>query len=123
MICEEHPILGVRRKGSLVGNGKENNTEKNNTVKNNTVKSSTIKIYFEGAELAAEEGEPIAVALLAAGIKDFRITRKRREPRGVYCAIGRCTDCMMVVDGQANVRTCITPATDGMQVERITLPR
>ena len=39
------------------------------------------------------------------------------EPRGVYCAMGRCTDCMMIVDGEPNVRTCITPVRDGMRVQ------
>jgi len=99
----EHPILGMRREKPVLGNRR---------------KGKIVKIFFEGAELPAEEGEPIAVALLAAGIKDFRITRKKREPRGIYCANGRCTDCMMIVDGQSNVRTCITPVTDGMRVER-----
>ena len=34
-----------------------------------------------------------------------------------FCAIGRCTDCVMVVDGKPNVRTCITPLAEGMTVE------
>jgi len=77
-----------------------------------------VKINFEGIEIMANKGEPIATALMNAGIKDLRYTRKHHEPRGVYCAIGRCTDCMMVVNGQANVRTCITVVEDGMSVER-----
>ena len=36
-----------------------------------------------------------------------RYTAKRHEARGVFCAIGRCTDCVMVVDGRPNVRTCM----------------
>ena len=94
MKYEEHPIIGVRKKGR------------------------NVKIFFEGKEITAEEGEPVAVALLEAGIKDFRVTRKKHEARGVYCAIGRCTDCMMVVDGLSNVRTCVTPVVEGMRVER-----
>ena len=38
------------------------------------------------------------------------------EPRGVFCAIGRCTDCVMVVNGKPNIRTCITPLEEGMDV-------
>lgn len=94
MRIKEHPILG-----------KEPNAKK-------------IKILFEGKEIVANEDEPIATALMNAGIMDFRRTRVLGEARGVYCAIGRCTDCMMIVDGQPNVRTCITPAKDGMTVER-----
>ena len=41
---------------------------------------------------------------------------KEHKPRGIFCAIGRCTDCVMVVDGVPNVRTCITPLVAGMDV-------
>ena len=54
---------------------------------------------------------------MAAGIKSFRTTAKRNEQRGIFCAIGRCTDCMMVVDGIPNTRTCVTMVKDGMKVE------
>ena len=45
-----------------------------------------------------------------------RYTSKRHEPRGIFCAIGRCTDCVMVVDGVPNIRTCVTPLHEGMDV-------
>ena len=76
-----------------------------------------ITIEVDGQPIPAFEGEPIAAALLAAGYKVFRYTVKKGEPRGVFCAIGRCTDCVMTVDGRPNVRTCITPAVDGMKVQ------
>lgn len=76
-----------------------------------------ITIEVDGQLVPAFEGEPIAAALLAAGYKVFRYTVKKGEPRGVFCAIGRCTDCVMTVDGRPNVRTCITPAVDGMKVQ------
>ena len=59
---------------------------------------------------------PMSV-LMNAGIRVFRTTAKRGEPRGIFGAIGRCTDCMMVVNGIPNVRTCITPVEYGMPVE------
>ena len=77
-----------------------------------------VTLYFNGKPIDAVEGEPIAAALLNAGIKGFRTTAKRHEPRGVFCSIGRCTDCMMVVDGVPNTRTCVTAVRDGMRVER-----
>jgi len=70
----------------------------------------------DGKTLTGYEGEPVAAALLAAGIRVHRLTRKARAPRGVFCAIGRCTDCVMVVDGRPNVRTCVTPLKEGMDV-------
>ncbi|MBO5573753.1 MAG: (2Fe-2S)-binding protein [Clostridium sp.] len=79
--------------------------------------SARITIYYNGQPIEALDGEPIAAALMNAGIKAFRTTQKRHEPRGIFCAIGRCTDCMMVVDGHPNTRTCVTPVRDGMRVE------
>ena len=89
----EHPILGVPQKGSLVS------------------------FTYDGKKIQGYEGEPIAAALRVAGVMAHRYTAKRHEPRGVFCAIGRCTDCVMVVDGKPNVRTCITPLKEGMVVE------
>ena len=76
-----------------------------------------ITITVDGRSIPAFEGEPIAAALLAAGYRVSHRTAKKSEPRGIYCAIGRCTDCVMIVNGRPNVRTCVTPAADGMRVE------
>jgi predicted molibdopterin-dependent oxidoreductase YjgC len=77
----------------------------------------TAVIEVDGKKIPAVEGEPIAAALLAAGIKTFRHTHKNHRPRGIFCAIGRCTDCVMIVDGVPNVRTCVTPVVDGMVIQ------
>ncbi len=77
-----------------------------------------VKIYIDGRELMVYEGEMIAAALIANGINIFRYTKHKNKPRGIYCGIGRCTDCVMVVDGIPNVRTCITPVKDGIIIER-----
>jgi len=76
-----------------------------------------VEFTFDGKKILAYEGEPIAAALMAAGIKILHYTEKAKEPRGVFCAIGRCNDCVMTVDGIPNVRTCITPVTAGIKVE------
>ena len=78
--------------------------------------SRKVTLYLKGELIEAFEGEPVATALMAAGYRVLRYTNKHHEPRGVFCALGRCTDCMMTVDGQPNVRTCITPVRDGMMV-------
>ena len=80
-------------------------------------KTKKVTIYFEGKNIEAFEGEPVAAALIAAGIKVFHRTAKRNDPRGYFCAIGVCTDCVMVVNDQPNVRTCVTPVEDGMKIE------
>lgn len=78
--------------------------------------SKTVTIYCDGVPIQALEGEPVAAALMNAGIRSFRLTEKRKEKRGIFCAIGRCTDCMMIVDGIPNTRTCVTRVHDGMRV-------
>ena len=89
----EHPILGAPQKGSLVA------------------------FTFDGKKLQGYEGEPVAVALKASGVMIHRYTSRFHLPRGIFCAIGRCTDCVMVVDGNPNVRTCVTPLKEGMVVQ------
>lgn len=89
----EHPILGEIPKGRLV------------------------TFTHDGQTLQGYEGEPIAAALKAAGIQIHRYTAKKHMPRGIFCAIGRCTDCVMVVNGEPNVRTCMTPLEEGMEVD------
>ncbi|MEK6266688.1 MAG: (2Fe-2S)-binding protein [Clostridium sp.] len=76
-----------------------------------------ITIYVDDKKLVALESDTIASALLANGIKVCRYTRKRHEPRGLFCAIGRCNDCLMIVDGIPNIRTCVTYVIDGMQIK------
>ena len=92
MRVEKHPVLGDREVGRLVS------------------------ISVDGMEIQAVEGEPIAAALLAQGLRVFRPPPRLHKPRGIFCGIGRCTDCIMTVDGVPNVRTCVTPVRAGMVI-------
>lgn len=77
----------------------------------------TLSIKVDGKIIKVKQGEMIAAALMANGIIINRYTVKNKEPRGVFCGIGQCTDCVMIVNGKPNVRTCITPVEEGMVVE------
>lgn len=74
------------------------------------------RLTVDGEPVEAYPGETVATALLAAGRRVARRSARRGEPRGVFCAMGVCHDCRMVVDGEPNVRTCLTPARPGMAV-------
>jgi len=76
-----------------------------------------VTIIFDRKLYSAYEGEPIASALLAHGILTLRKTHRTGDNRGVFCGIGQCNDCVMVVDGIPNIRTCITPVREGMNIE------
>jgi predicted molibdopterin-dependent oxidoreductase YjgC len=78
-----------------------------------------VTIYFDGNNIEAFEGETIAAALFAAGVKVFRTTPVFHEPRGVFCNRGRCTDCIMKVNGKPNVRTCVTLVKEGMEIKSL----
>lgn len=76
-----------------------------------------IEITIDGKKITALDGETIAAALTANNIKVFRQTSKFKTPRKMFCGIGQCTDCIMIVDGKPNVRTCVTRVKPGMSVE------
>ncbi len=80
-------------------------------------KNDKVVIYVDGQPVDAMRGEMIAAALMAQGIRVFRKTIKYNHPRGIFCGIGRCTDCVMTVNGVPNVRTCVTPVEEGMVIE------
>ena len=92
---------------------------KDHPILNDIEDRKRVHIFVDNKKIEAYEGEPIAAALYAAGIKGFRTTRKYGESRGVYCNRGRCTDCIMKVNGKPNVRTCVTMVEDGMKIETI----
>ncbi len=73
---------------------------------------------FDGQEVAAREGDSIAGALLAAGIVITRTTPVGQAPRGPFCMMGACFDCLAEVDGIGGVQTCLVPARPGMVVQR-----
>ena len=93
MRVTEHPIINEFPKGRLV------------------------TFEYDGKPMEGYEGEPIAMALKSLGVEIQRYTTKLQKPRGGYCSIGRCTDCVMVVDGVPNVRTCMTALKEGMKVQ------
>jgi hypothetical protein len=75
-----------------------------------------VQFTFDGTPMQGFVGEPVAVALLAAAVRVFRTMPESGERRGGYCFMGRCADCLMVIDGQSGVRACITPVREGMEV-------
>ena len=76
-----------------------------------------VKFMLDGKEVEGYENEPIAAALRDIGVLTHRYTAREHKPRGIFCAIGRCTDCVMIVNGKPNVRTCVTALREGMIVE------
>ncbi|AMW32567.1 2Fe-2S iron-sulfur cluster binding domain-containing protein [Fervidobacterium changbaicum] len=92
MRIKDHPILNVP-------------TEKN-----------YVTFYFEDQPVCGTADDTIASALIANGFDVFGFT-EHNHPRGFFCAIGKCSACLVEVDGVPNVRACITPIREGMRVK------
>jgi hypothetical protein len=90
---DDHPVLGRQALGAVV------------------------RVTVDGRALAGYAGEPLAALLLAHGIRSLHTLPDSATPRGLFCGVGRCSDCLMTVDGELNVRACVTPLRAGMVVE------
>ena len=71
---------------------------------------------FDGDTVSAHPGETIAAALLAAGYRELRRTRFADRPRGLFCAIGTCFDCLVSIDGGGPVRAYVTRVCPDIEV-------
>jgi len=89
---------------------------KDNTNPTSTISEATFDIEVNGQRIPAREGQTIAAALMAAGIRVFRRT-PGGAPRGLFCGMGVCFDCLVTVDGVPNQRACMTLARPGCHVQ------
>jgi hypothetical protein len=68
---------------------------------------------FNGQPIQVWPGQSIAAALIAAGHRSWRTTRIEGSPRGVFCGIGVCFDCLVTVNARPNQRACLVEARPG----------
>jgi aerobic-type carbon monoxide dehydrogenase small subunit (CoxS/CutS family) len=78
--------------------------------------AGSVAFTFDGEPVSAEPGQSVAAALIAAGRRTWRTTRREGRPRGVFCGIGVCFDCLVAIDGQPGQRACLVEARDGQAV-------
>jgi glycine/D-amino acid oxidase-like deaminating enzyme len=86
------------------------------THKHITPAADAVGITFDGSPVSALPGETVAAALSAAGILAYRRTASG-APRGLWCGMGACFDCLVTIDGRANQRACLAKVAPGMVVE------
>ena len=75
---------------------------------------------FEGREVPFEDGDTIASALYRDGLRTFNRSLKHHRRRGLTCLTGDCPNCLLTVDGEPGVRSCVTDAREGQTVRRET---
>jgi predicted molibdopterin-dependent oxidoreductase YjgC len=71
------------------------------------------EITFDGRPIPVVPGQTIGAALTAAGIRSWRRTRLADRPRGLFCGIGVCFDCLVTVNGRPSLRACLVEARPG----------
>ncbi|WP_255007456.1 (2Fe-2S)-binding protein [Roseovarius sp. M141] len=80
-----------------------------------TPKGNHVAVRFEAADLMLPRGENLAGALLVAGVMPFRHTPVSGAPRGPFCMMGACFDCLVEIDGVTR-QACMLQVTDGMEI-------
>jgi predicted molibdopterin-dependent oxidoreductase YjgC len=77
-----------------------------------------VAVTVDGHEIALPEGEMLAAALLAAGYDELNDSIVEGAPRGPFCLMGSCFQCIAEIDGQPQVRTCRVPVRAGLRLRR-----
>ncbi len=79
--------------------------------------AQAVTITVDGTTVTARAGDTVAAALLAAGVRAFRVTAASRTPRGPLCMMGACFDCTVTIDGERNVQACLVRVANGMRID------
>ncbi len=77
----------------------------------------TVTVILNGQEIQVPKGTTVAAIALSQGLRSTRTTPISNTKRAPFCMMGVCYDCLMVIDGKANQRACVTYVEQGMQVE------
>jgi len=75
-------------------------------------------ISFEGEEFFVDTDQSVASALLAEGHQVFRSSVINNQPRGAYCMMGVCFECLLEINGRQNQQACMVPVTENMVIKR-----
>ena len=78
----------------------------------------TVSIIFEGDNIDVEKGQTVASALLVEANTVFRSSVVSGQPRGPYCMMGVCFECLIEIDGIPNQRACMIPVRAAMKIKR-----
>jgi len=76
-----------------------------------------VDVTFDGSVLSLPDGGNLAAALLAAGVDVFRHTPVSGAPRGPFCMMGACFDCLVEIDGTVR-QACMTEVREGLQISK-----
>ena len=78
--------------------------------------AAAVAVVVDGVTVEAREGDSVAAALLAAGVVAFRAGAIDGAPRGPWCLMGACFECVVDVDGVPGQRACMVRVAPGMTI-------
>ncbi|SDI32373.1 (2Fe-2S)-binding protein [Alteribacillus bidgolensis] len=78
-----------------------------------------VTIYFNDKAYKAYEGDTIASAMMAEGIKTLRHHEVSGKGRGIYCNIGHCFECRVQLNEKKVARACLTSVSEGMRIHSL----
>jgi predicted molibdopterin-dependent oxidoreductase YjgC len=79
--------------------------------------SAGLTVHVDGAAVPATAGQTVMALLLTMGRIVFRRSAASGQPRGPYCGMGVCFECLVTIDGAANRQACLTQVREGMRIE------
>lgn len=86
------------------------------TARSAGVGEKSVTLYYEGRPVPSRPGISVAASLAEAGIAALRTAAE--GDRGLFCGMGVCGECSMIIDGQTSQLSCMVMAAEGMQVRR-----
>jgi predicted molibdopterin-dependent oxidoreductase YjgC len=75
-----------------------------------------IKVFVNGQEVVAYQGETVLAALIAVGRRTLRKSLHHSEGRGAFCGMGVCYECLVSINGRSNQRACMTEVENLMEI-------
>ena len=84
-------------------------------LENGFRRGGPVTFSVDGAPVGARSGETLAAALMAADVLALRHSPRTGAPRGAFCFMGVCQECLVRVDGVLR-QSCQVAVADGMSV-------
>jgi len=77
----------------------------------------SVQISIDGKAVTAKAGDSVMAALLLNGVTRFHRSNAGNDPRGPYCGMGVCFDCLVTIDGEGGRQACLTQVMEGMVIQ------
>lgn len=81
-------------------------------------RGAMVALTVDGTRIKAYHGEMLAAALMASGIVRLRDSPHAGTPRGAFCLMGVCQECLVRIDGKIR-QACLSTVTEGLEVQFI----